>query len=419
MSSELRGATRDIAAVARAVSQSADDHALDDAFGRVRDRVERHRAARGRRATVWGLALLAAALLLVVTWRAVRVPPRPVPLAYRVTGAESSKEGYIRARHGEHPRLSFSEGSVVELADAARMRVVSVDERGGHLAIEEGEIHADIVHRAGARWSFDAGPYSVDVRGTSFAMAWRGAEGLFDLRLHSGLLDVHIPWSPTPVALHSGQRLTIRSADHQISIADLDNAAELAAAPASPIASEVRPEPSAPSAATPVPSAAVGNASAPKEHRGSWSERLASGALQSIIDEAVEHGIDVTVRERSSEDLEVLESAARYQKRPDIARRALLAQRARFTGSARAKEAAFLLGRLAEAGDGVAAHEWYERYLAEAPDGAFAAEATGRNLVVTNRVFGVERARPLAEAYLKRWPSGAHAKLARSILDGS
>jgi len=145
---------------------------------------------------------------------------------------------------------------------------------------------------------------------------------------------------------------------------------------------------------------------------------MASGALQSIVDEAIEHGIEATVLERTSEELEVLESAARYQKRPDIARRALLAQRARFAGSSRAKEAAFLLGRIAEVGDGVAAHEWYERYLTEAPDGAFAAEAMGRNMVVTNRIFGVDRARPLAETYLKRWPTGPHAQLARSILNG-
>ena len=96
----------------------------------------------------------------------------------------------------------------------------------------------------------------------------------------------------------------------------------------------------------------------------------------------------------------------------------MLAQRTRFAGTPRAKEAAFLLGRMAESADGAAALGWYERYLAEAPDGAFAAEAMGRDMIVTNRVFGVDRARPLAEKYVKRWPTGAHAQLARSILNG-
>jgi hypothetical protein len=145
---------------------------------------------------------------------------------------------------------------------------------------------------------------------------------------------------------------------------------------------------------------------------------MASGDLQSIVDDAVEHGVEVTVMERTSEELAVLEATARYRKRPDIARRALLAQRTRFAGSARAKEAAFLLGRMAEDADGPAALGWYERYLSEDPDGAFAAEATGRDMIVTHRIFGADRARPLAETYLKRWPTGAYAELSRSILNG-
>ena len=75
----------------------------------------------------------------------------------------------------------------------------------------------------------------------------------------------------------------------------------------------------------------------------------------------MERGVEATVSERTSEELAVLEAAARYQKRPDVARRALLAQRARFAGSPRAKEAAFLLGRMAEGADGPAALGWYER----------------------------------------------------------
>ena len=418
---ELRGAARDIAAVAREAAELPDEHALGEALGRVRARVERSRAGRGRRRAVWGGVLAAAAVLLVITWRAVNVAHQPQPLAYRVEGAGMLQQGYVRAQHGEHPQLSFSEGSVVALTDDARLRIVTVDERGGRLAIEEGEIRADIRHLPGARWTFEAGPYSVDVRGTSFSLAWRGADGWFDLRLQTGLLDVHIPWSSAPIAIHGGQRLTVRSAGHEVTISDLGDASvdsePLAARPDSPAGSAALP--SAPSAALTPPLALSGNPSAlPKEHRASWAERMGSGALQSIVDDALEHGIEATVMERSSEELEVLESAARYQKRPDIARRALLAQRARFAGSARAQEAAFLLGRIAEGGDGVAAHEWYERYLAEAPHGAFAAEATGRDLIVTDRIFGVERARPLAEAYLKRWPNGAHAQLARSILNG-
>jgi len=414
---QLHGATRDVAALARQVTKPPDEGALDDAFARVRSRVERHRASRGRRASTWGVTLAAAAVLLVLTWRMVEPRKQALPLAYRAEGAEIL-DGYLRARPGEHPRLSFSDGSVVALAEDTRMRVVAADDRGGHLAIEEGEIRADIVHRTGARWTFDAGPYSVDVRGTSFSLNWRGADGWFDFRLQTGLVDIHTPWSPEAIALHGGQRLTVRSADHEVTIRDLDDSS----------ARDEKTDASAVSAQAPVSVAALPvapkiaavnpNASL-KAHRATWSERMASGDLQSIVDDAVERGVDATVAERTSEELAILESAARYTKRPDIARSALLAQRARFAGSSRAKEAAFLLGRMVESADGADGKNalgWYERYLSEDPDGTFAAEAAGRDMIVTRRMFGIDRAHPLAESYLKRWPTGAYSELARSIL---
>jgi hypothetical protein len=298
------------------------------------------------------------------------------------------------------------------------MRVVDVDERGGRLAVEEGEVRADIVHRAGARWTFEAGPYSVDVRGTSFSLDWRGADGAFDLRLRTGLLDIHTPWSPAPIVLHGGQRLTVRSADHEVTIRDLDDLSVLYERAGGPAGSASAESPDRSAALPEPPKVTPPNPSASPKRRANWSERMASGDLQSIVDEAVEHGVDVTVQERTSEELAVLEAAARYQKRPDVARRALLAQRARFAGTPRAKEAAFLLGRMAENADAAAALDWYGRYLSEDPDGAFAAEAMGRDMSLTNRTLGRDRARPLAEIYLKRWPTGGYAQLARSILNG-
>jgi hypothetical protein len=216
--------------------------------------------------------------------------------------------------------------------------------------------------------------------------------------------------------------LTVRTADHEVTIRDLDDLSVHDEGSGGSVASGATGAPS-PSIANPLPQNVVpSNPSAsPKQHRASWSERMASGDLQSIVDEALQHGVEATVQERTSEELAVLEAAARYQNRPDIARRALLAQRARFPGTSRAKEAAFLLGRMTESADGqaaVSALAWYERYLSEDPDGAFAAEAMGRDMSVTSRASGIDRARPLATTYLKRWPTGAYAQLARSILNG-
>ena len=95
----------------------------------------------------------------------------------------------------------------------------------------------------------------------------------------------------------------------------------------------------------------------------------------------------------------------------------MLAQRHRFAGTLRAEEASFLLGRLADGPGGRAsdALAWYERYLREAPSGAYAAEAMGRMMLVLERQLRTDQARDVAVAYLRRFPQGVYARAARAL----
>jgi len=47
--------------------------------------------------------------------------------------------------------------------------------------------------------------------------------------------------------------------------------------------------------------------------------------------------------------------------------------------------------------------------------GAYAAEALGRKVTVLRRLYGDERARPVAHEYLRRFPGGTYASTARAI----
>jgi hypothetical protein len=290
-----------------------------------------------------------------------------------------------------------------------------VDREGAQIELEDGVMHADIVHKQQARWLFEAGPFSIHVRGTSFSVDWRGAEGRLEVRLHSGLLDVHTPFSLAPVSIHSGQRLIATLRDRQVVLRALaeDTPPEPATtgsvdAPASSAPPTRALESESPSVARAAPSAA--------EPQTSWANRMASGNWRAILDEALQQGIDVAVVKRSSDELALLSAAARYGSRVDVARRALVAQRERFLGSTHAKDAAFLLGRIDENANPQSALGWYDRYLAEAPNGAYAAEAMGRKMLTTRRLLGQQQARPIAESYLRRWPNGPHASAARTLL---
>jgi TolA-binding protein len=149
-----------------------------------------------------------------------------------------------------------------------------------------------------------------------------------------------------------------------------------------------------------------------------WSDLIARGDFPAVVQDAERRGLDVALDRDSALDLITLADAARYTRKYETARRALLALRTRFTGSDRAKDAAFFLGRLSEVEpeSHAAALTWYDTYLVEAGKGPYASEALGRKLIL---LAGMDRelARKAARTYLQRFPDGNQAELARSIVE--
>ena len=343
------------------------------------------------------------------------------PLTYAMTQGEIQAGGYFQTALQSQPTIRFSDGTQVDLVPGARGRIASVDDHGARVMLDEGEAHVEVVPRSGARWQFDAGPFVVHVQGTAFVLAWNGDEGRLDLRLHKGAVTVTGPLSDEAIALRPGQWLTVRLAAREVFVREFDRTS-----PTTLPSSDATPSTSAPLLDPPAP--AQPTASAQGRQRGqthttqpgnsepNWAPARVAGDWNRILDLATRRGLDRTLAERGSEDLALLADAAHYVKRDDIAEQALLAQRQRFPGSTRAKDAAFLLGRIVEAkpGGASAALAWYERHLDEAPSGTYASEALGRKMTVLARLHGDASARPVAEEYLRRYPGGTYARAARA-----
>ena len=160
-----------------------------------------------------------------------------------------------------------------------------------------------------------------------------------------------------------------------------------------------------------------------------WPGRVASGAFQGVVDEADAIGVEQCLARAPAESLVALADAARYVRRTDLARQALLAERRRFARSVGAHDAAFLIGRLAEdtSGDLREALLWYDRYLEQSQadsgggnkndgyEGTYASEALGRKMLALDRLGEAADARVTAEHYLTAFPTGAFATRARRI----
>jgi hypothetical protein len=387
----------------------------------------RARLDRRRRRIAWSLALSSAT---AVGFAAVLLAPRVLhrgdgaPLAYQVEGGALAPDGRIEAGTGVEPALHFADGTVIALARGTHGRLAGVDGRGAHLAISDGTASVNVVPKPRARWTVDAGPFVIHVHGTVFTAAWNEATGRLDVKLERGSISVEGPVTGGPIAMRAGQRLTVAMRQSRVLLRAIDDRAGDLAESDTTLAApgvEVAPPPAlaeaepleAPPPPTSLPPRSAGHAA---HVTRSWPSALAAGDFTFIVEDA-EHDLPRVLRLASSDDLAALADAARYQRRDDLARRALEAQRHRFHGSPRAADAAFFLGRLDE-NDGaglVHALRWYDRYLDEAPSGSYAAEALGRKMVAMRDLYGVTTARTVADEYVRRFPHGSYAGAAQAL----
>jgi TolA-binding protein len=382
------------------------DSALSDDAGFAR--LESRRVLKQQRLWVrgWlagGVALASAGALAAVLW----LLPHEHALTFEVAGGSLGEQGHVVGKNGT--RIRFSDGSEASLSNGAAAQIQNVTEHGAEVVLERGSMRVSIAKKPQAAWKVAAGPYDVRVTGTAFDVSWSAQTQSFDLRMQTGAVIVTGPLAQNGILLKAGQHLFGGVAEGRLTV---EGGEATAAAPSPAIAAvepnpePARSEPALPSSPVPAPRAGI------EPH--AWTKQVAQGHFNDVLAEAEQRGLSRTLDTGSLEELSALADAARYSGRSPIARRVLLAQRQRFPSSSAARDAAFFLGRLAEDG-GTGAIEWYERYVAESPRGAYASQAFGRKMMLLYKQRGVAAAQPVAADYLARYPNGPYAAAARKI----
>ena len=337
-------------------------------------------------------------------------PTAPV-LSYRVDNQDPPSGGYILVPQTAESLLAFSDGSRVRMAARTRGRVVEVNNRGAKVALDDGKVSVDIVHRPRAQWIFEAGPFRINVHGTSFTVAWNPAEAVFEVRLVNGAISVATPIAGPEIQMRAGQSLRVSLRDQTITMGTM-SAREIPVATNDAAASA--------SFDAPRTAPAGPSESARWSHRG-WMAALSQNKAADVVADADRRGLTAVLERADSEDLWALANAARYAGRYPLARQALSAQRRRFPSSDRSREAAFLLGSLHE-GDPDGPREalgWYDRYLAEARGDVDVSDALGRKMTLLERWDRRTQALAVARDYLRRFPRGTYANAAQALVRSS
>jgi ferric-dicitrate binding protein FerR (iron transport regulator) len=151
-------------------------------------------------------------------------------IAYEVSGGLVSDSGYVRSTGSSGARLTFTDGTRIDLQDGARARIASADAHGARVAIENGHAALNVARAPSGQWFVDAGPFVIQVTGTQFDVDWSSYDDTLSVDLHEGSLMVSGPPAPAGVLLRAGQRLTAH--EGRLSIEALELAVQVAETPA-------------------------------------------------------------------------------------------------------------------------------------------------------------------------------------------
>ncbi len=294
----------------------------------------------------------AAAVFAVAAWSFMHVRP----ITYEINGGTRFESGYLSASPDRSAAVCFSDGSTIDAAPGARLRVDSTSKDGARILLERGSARAQIQHGKASSWQFFAGPFEAHVVGTRFTLTWDPSKEEVDLALDEGAVELKSPVGKGPFVIGKGQRFHASLLTRTVRMEE---------------ANASRPS---------------GSAAAVESHQDSWQSWVSHGRFQSVVEAAEAKGIEACLGECSLADVRALADAARYTGRFDLAEKSLLAIRLRASASGQRATAAFLLGRNSESrGQAKVANSWYDTYLIESPNGEFAADALAGKMRVTVR----------------------------------
>ena len=373
-----------------------------------------------RRAVGAALALAVAAIALVVfgvRW----LHPRA---AFHATWNGTSVYGpsAFEAATSRPQSLEFSEGSQILLEPDTRASLSRLSDHNADLTLDEGHMLASIRKHTGIVWTVAAGPYRIRVVGTRFTVDWDADRRQLRVAVREGRVTVSGGDLPSDgVVLDAGTLLelgaegqALKRSDQNVVPAQTEAAAapEVPKAAASGIAST---RTASKDILEPGPTSS-GSPAAP-----AWSALAKQGMYKEALATADKLGFDTLVNTLNEDDLLLLANAARYGGDAQRAHQAQLKLRERFAGHRGAALAAFYLARSAldlEHRPEMAIR-WFETFLAESPRGDLAALARAHLMSLWLNMGQREKARAVAQDYLRYHPDGARAVEARSLVQSA
>ena len=105
--------------------------------------------------------------------------------------------------------MLFSDESSLGIEASAKLKVLGTDAHGAQVAISDGAIDVMVKPRKHSSWRFEAGPFSILVKGTAFRLGFDAAKGRMDLLMKTGVVEVRAPREDRVLTLRAGESLQL------------------------------------------------------------------------------------------------------------------------------------------------------------------------------------------------------------------
>src|SRR5512138_3195720 len=225
------------------------------AAGLLPDDVARVLTRRPRRKLrpAWKWAPVLAVGMGVLVLLTTRTQP---PLGYALSGTYAARDDGFETPGNGTATARFSDGTSIAVGAGSVARVRARTRAGATIRLERGRASFAVVHRPGARWNVEVGPFEIAVTGTEFDVHWSDDREGFEVVMKSGSVVVRGSLTGAGIPLHAGQRLVASLENKTLVVSETSQTERRPAAPATAQVVAPRDEPAPPRRARQIAQAA-------------------------------------------------------------------------------------------------------------------------------------------------------------------
>ena len=156
---------------------------------------------------------------------------RTQPLDYQLSGTYAARDDAFETPGNGTATARFSDGTAIAVGSRSVARVRARTRAGATIRLERGRASFAVVHRPGARWNVEVGPFEIAVTGTEFDVHWSDDREGFEVIMKSGTVVVRGSLTGAGIPLHAGQRLVASLANKTLVVNETSQSDRRSAAP--------------------------------------------------------------------------------------------------------------------------------------------------------------------------------------------